>query len=110
MPSASPGQKRKLKEMITNFYAIAGKIPPSQLEINDEVATVFGSMMHETEKCTEAMSYIMSSPGRKITVVWIAAYIWGIIYDAFSKELSATCVETVLWKWHPELERAGRGL
>ena len=110
MPSASPGEKQKLRDMITDFYAIAGKTPPSQLQINDEVAVVFASMMRETEKCTKAMSYVVSRPVRTITVVWIATYIWGIIYDVFSKELSATCVKSVLWKWDQELERVGNGL
>ncbi len=44
MSLATPGDERKLKEMIMVFYAVAGHTPPQQLKINDNVASVFMAM------------------------------------------------------------------
>ena len=58
MSSATPGDDGKLREMIVNFYTIAGESPPSQLKINDKVATVFAEILHEAEKCSRRIAKV----------------------------------------------------
>ncbi len=103
MSSAMPGDENKLKEMIEQFYAIAGLTPPSQLRINDKVAEVFVEMLREAEKCSKPMNYIPLPLGSKIVsgagaASWVATYVWGVTFDLFSKKLNATCVKSVIWQ------------
>ncbi len=110
MSSATPGDENKLKEMIVAFYAVADESPPSQLKINDKVATVFAEMLYETEECSRKMTKVPLPPGRKATVVWLTSYVWGVFFDTFSKELNTVCVKSVIRNWKTAMHNASMGL
>lgn len=111
---ATPADEQKLEEMITKFYAVANMDPPQQLQINDEVASVFLKMLQEAEKCTDGfvliplpMGGISSARG---TVIWMASNVTRTVYDAFSKKLSFFCVRRITYVWSMELQKASMEL
>ncbi len=101
--------------MIVEFYAVANDNPPQQLQINDKVAGIFMEMLREAERCSSRMNYVplplksKSASGAGL-VVWLARYVWGVVFNTFSKELSSTCVRKVILNWKHEMHRAGMGL
>lgn len=73
------------------------------------------TMLHEVAKCTESMNYIPLPLRQKISsrsglVMWVASYVWGAVFDSFSKKLDSKCVNWVLGIWGREMEICGMGL
>lgn len=106
MAVATPADQQKLKEMIKSFFGVANMSPPQQLQINDEVATVFMTMLQEAGKCTDTFVLVPHPLGGRTTVIWMANNVTRTIYDTFSKNLSTACVVTTIRNWKTSLYNA----
>ncbi len=109
--TTTAADKHKLKEMIVKFYAIANNTPPAGLQVTDRVAEVFMKMLYEADKCTKTVAYVplplsskMASGGSMVT--WAATYVWGMVFNSFSRKLNYACVDSVLRNWRTEMELA----
>ncbi|HFD13547.1 MAG TPA: hypothetical protein ENJ32_13930 [Crenotrichaceae bacterium] len=101
--------------MIEVFYAIAGRTPPLQLRINDGVAEVFMEMLREAEKCSKAINHMPLPLGSKIAsgagaVSWVATYVYGVVFDSFSKKLDYSCVVIAISAFRHKMDNASMGL
>lgn len=110
MSVATPPDLKKLEEMINRFYRVANMNPPRQLNINDGVANVFLTMLHEAEKCTTSMNLVPRPPSGRTTVIWVVSNIGRAFIDSFSEKLSTTCVSGIIYKWQTPLRNASMGI
>jgi len=99
-------QKEELRQMIVAFYNFSGVNPPSDITINESVAIVFGQMLFETRKCSDAFKWIPPPPGGRPTISWLVVNIGKSYIKGLNDKMSFTCARGVVYIWGRHLQRA----
>ena len=107
---ATDQQNAAVKEMIQSFYRFANVLPVWDGEVNERVAEVFGIMLNEAQKCSNAMGWIPTPPGGRASIVWLAMQVSRVISNNYRARLSFTCAREVLRVWGKELQMASMGI
>lgn len=98
-------EKAKLKDIIDHFYRYGGSSGWDG-DINEAAAEVFGIMLFEAYKCTDAMKYLPTPPGGKPTVLWLVMQFGNITHRLMKDGISRICAAGVIKNWDGELDRA----
>ena len=106
---ASDAEKSEVKGMIESFYKFANVPLPPGFQINERVAEIFGVMLSETRKCSQAFAWVPTPPGGRATIVWLVRQLGGGLFNSHRSRLSFTCARGVIRNWHRELEMASLG-
>ncbi len=106
---ASNKENEEVKEMIQSLYRLAN-LPVWNGEVNERVAEVFGVMLSETKKCSDAFKLIPTPPGWKATIGWLVMQFGRGLFRHYSLKLSLTCARSVIYNWGTELEMAAKGI
>jgi len=64
--------KEVVRKAINAFYKGAGVNKTFDGKINEKVAVVFGKMLKETKRCSDAIAWVPSPPGGPASLSWIA--------------------------------------
>ena len=91
---------------INAFYKGAGVRKTFKGPVNEEVAKIFGTMLSETKKCSNALEWVPSPPRGKATVSWIVKLFRKVVIKKLKNSESLTCVKAVIYKWGRKLDRA----
>lgn len=106
---ASENEMAEVKNMIQSLFRLA-ELTPWDGDVNDEVAEVFGIMLSETQKCSNAFKWLPRPPGGRATVNWLFIQLGRGMFGAFSAKLSFVCARTVIYKWRRRLDLAANGI
>jgi hypothetical protein len=99
----------EVRHMIESFYQFAGIPVPANLEVNDNVAEIFGIMLNETRRCSRAFVWVPQPPGGRASVVWLAMQLGRGVFNSYRSQLSFTCARFVIASWGKKLEDASYG-
>lgn len=99
-----------VKRMIQSFYRFAGINPAWDGEVNEQVAEIFGEMLQQTAKCSNALKWIPVPSGGPASITWLATSLGKALYKHLQNNLSVTCAKGVVYKWGTHLYMASRGL
>ena len=102
---ASALDKEHVKEVIDTFYKV-GRNTGWNREVNEKVAEVFGLMLEEAKKCTDALNWVPRPPGGKATIAWLVRTLGRIGVAQMRNGLSKTCALAVIRNWDRELSMA----
>jgi len=102
--------REKVRDAIDALYQGAGIQPTFSGEINDQVAAVFGRMLAEVRRCSDAFAWIPVPSGGRATVAWLARNLARGTIDRMRDSRSLTCARHVIYIWDRELRAAGMGL
>lgn len=103
-------EEADLKEMIRSLYRFANILPVWDGEVNDDVAAVFGTIIAETKKCSQAFGWVPKPPGGRASVSWLVQQLGRGVFNSYHKRLSFTCARAVIYKWKSALEMASLGV
>lgn len=106
---ASENDTATVGKMIESFYQIANIPLPANLQVNERVSEIFGVMLSETQKCSEAFAWVPTPPSGRATISWLATQLGRGLFDHHRSRLSFTCARGVIRSWHRELEMASLG-
>jgi hypothetical protein len=106
---ASEQDISQVKEMIKSLYDLAA-VPAWDGDVTDEVAAVFGIMLLETQKCSNAFGWVPRPPGGRASVTWVVRSLGRGLFNAHRGKLSQTCARAVIYKWQRQLDLASMGL
>ena len=67
---ASGLDKEHVRMLINTFYEIGG-LGGWNRNVNEEVASVFGLMLEEAKKCTDALNWVPRPTGGKAAISWL---------------------------------------
>ncbi|MEC4719166.1 hypothetical protein RY831_08405 [Noviherbaspirillum sp. CPCC 100848] len=107
---ASKQHEEEVKAMIDSLYKFAGVAPSWDGEVNEKVAEVFGIMIHETARCSNAIKWLPAPPGGPASILWLAMNFGKALFKHFQSKVSITCAKGVIYKWKHELDMASMGL
>lgn len=107
---ASEEEKAQLKEMIESFYKYAHVPMTWNLEVNEQVAEVFGIMIKETTKCSKAFGWVPKPPGGRASIIWLVMQLGRGVFNHYMHRISFTCVRGVIYQWGEQLKLASMGL
>ena len=91
--------------MIGQFYRLA-QLPPWDGPVNENVAQVFGAMLTETRRCSDAFAWVRKPPTGRASIAWLALQLGRGIFNSHSAKLSFLCARTVALKWKTQMEMA----
>jgi hypothetical protein len=77
--------------------------PPTELQINERVAAVFGIMMNEAAKCSDALNLVPRPPLGVASIGWLASQAVRAAFGAARARLSMTCVRKTIANWQSTL-------
>ncbi len=97
--------KTKLKDMIDHFYRFGGS-PGWDGDINEATAEVFGMILREAYKCTDAVKLLPTPPGGKPSILWLVMQFGNITHRLTKDGISRICASGVIRQWDGELDRA----
>ncbi len=100
----------KVKEMIQAIYQVANIRPIWDGEVNERVAEIFGLMLKETKKCSDAFAWVPTPPAGRATIGWLVIIFSKGMFMHYKSLLSFTCARAVVLKWRSELEMASLGI
>jgi hypothetical protein len=100
-------KKKAIKAQISAYFAIAGQTAPNLMYINDDVAKIFVTMLVETRKCTDKITWIPTAPFPKPSVGWLIMNIQSTISDKIADEYSISCIKRIIWTYKNPLIIAG---
>ena len=106
---ATDKDKAEIKEMIQSLYKLAN-IPPWDGEVNEDVARVFGIMLAETQKCSNAFVLVPTPPGGRASITWLVNSLGRGIFHAYKRKLSFACARAVIYTWGSALNMADQGI
>jgi hypothetical protein len=109
MAMTSDKEKAEVKDMIQSLYKYANVLPVWDGDMNERVAEVFGVMLSETTKCSNAFTWIPKPSGGRATISWIVRHLGKGLFKQHQSRLSFTCARGVIYKWARELEMASLG-
>lgn len=107
---ATEEEKTQIKEMIESFYKYAQISINWNLEINEQVAEVFGIMIKETTKCSKAFGWVPKPPGGRASIFWLVMQLGRGVFNHHLHRISFTCARGVIYKWGRQLELASMEL
>lgn len=107
---ASEEEKAQLKEMITSFYKYAEVSITWNLNINEQVAEVFGIMIKETTKCSNAFGWVPKPPGGRASIFWLITQLGRGVFNHYLSHISWVCARGVIYQWREQLQLASMGL
>lgn len=107
---AADTDKVEVKEMIQSFFRFANVLPLWDGEMNEEVAAVFGIMLSETRKCSDAFGWLPVPPGGRASIAWLVMKLGRGVFNAYRNRLSFTCARAVIYKWRTRLDMASMGV
>lgn len=99
-----------MRDAISAFYKGAGVDKQFSGEVNERVAEVFGTMLTETKKCSNAFVWVPTPSGGPATIAWIARNITRSVIERLRDSTSITCAKRVISVWDRELRMASMGL
>ncbi|REL27058.1 hypothetical protein DXX93_11115 [Thalassotalea euphylliae] len=99
-------EKEVVRDAINAFYKGAGVNKKFTGSVNDKVANIFGKMLIETRKCSNALAWVPTPPGGRATITWFATNFGRAMLDRFRDSVSLTCARQVIHVWSRELDRA----
>ena len=67
-------------------------------------------MITETQKCSNAFSWVPTPTGGKATLSWIARNFTRSIISQMRSSTSLTCAKAVAYKWSRQIDFASLGL
>ncbi|WP_283708964.1 hypothetical protein [Pseudoalteromonas prydzensis] len=102
--------EEKVREAISTFYKAAGVNKKYDGQVNENVANIFGEMLKETKKCTDALVWVPTPSGGKASISWIARNFAKSVLNRMKDDSSLTCAKRVIQVWDRELQMAGMGL
>jgi hypothetical protein len=100
---ATEEQTESVRQMIGRFYAAGNVKPPTELQINERVAAVFGIMMNEAAKCSDALNLVPRPPLGVASIGWLASQAVRAAFGAARARLSMTCVRKTIANWQSTL-------
>jgi hypothetical protein len=103
MAAATEGTE--VKEMIQSLFRLA-ELGAWDGDVNDEVAEIFGIMLSETQKCSDAFKWLPKPPGGRASINWLLTQLGRGVFGAFSTKLSFVCARSVIYKWRRRLDMA----
>jgi hypothetical protein len=103
-------QAEIVRQMIKRFFAIANMDPPAALQINEGVAAVFGVMLQEAAKCSNALNFVPRPPLGVATLGWLGSQAARAALGTAWIRLSRTCVVQVIRTWRSKLEIASNNV
>lgn len=106
---ASEADGAQVREMIQSLYKFAG-LPPWEGEVNEDVAAVFGVMLVETQKCSQAFVSVPKPPGGRASIGWLVMNLGRGVFATHRSKLSFTCARAVIYKWGRQLDMASLGI
>jgi hypothetical protein len=107
----SPEEKVEVvRQMIERFYAIGGIQPPAGLQINEGVAAVFGVMLQEAAKCSEAFNFVPRPPLGVASLFWLGSQAVRAAIGMLWVRLSRPCVVKVALNFRSKLEMASQNV
>lgn len=106
---ASEADGAQVKEMIQSLYKFAG-LPPWEGDDNEGVAAVFGVMLVETQKCSQAFVWIPRPPGGRASIAWLVMNLGRGVFASYRSKLSFAWARAVIYKWGRQLDMASLGI
>jgi hypothetical protein len=107
---ASQQDSAEVEKMIQAFYRFAG-IPISfNLQINERVAEVFGKMLDETKRCSNAFVWVPKPPSGRASIAWLIVQLGRGAFASHESKLSIACARRVIQVWGTSLQMASMGL
>lgn len=103
----SETDQTEVREMIQALFRLAQQRPWDGL-INDDVAAVFGVMLFETRKCSDAFKWMPKPPGGRASIGWLAMQLGRGVFMSSSAKLSFVCARGVVYKWGRQLDMASQ--
>ena len=100
----------EVKDMIQFFYRFAGISPSWNGNVNEKVAEIFGIMLEQTARCSDAINWIPTPPTGPASIKWLATSLGKAVYNHLQNKLSITCARGVIYKWNTQMEMASMGL
>ena len=107
---ASDMAETELKEMIQSFYRFANVPIGWDLKVNERVAEVFGVMLSETKKCSDAFGWIPIPPGGRASIAWLVMQLGRGAFNHHRSRLSFVCARRVIDVWNSQLQMASMGI
>lgn len=107
---ASENEIAEVEKMIESFYQFANVPFPANLQVNERVAEVFGTMLSETRKCSKAFAWVPTPPGGRATIAWLVRQLGRGLFNSHGSKLSFTCARGVIYVLGRRLEMASLGL
>ena len=103
-------EKREVKRQIEAFFRFAGTPVPWNGEVNEGIAAVFGVMLSETAKCSDAMAWVPRPPNGPATMGYLAKQFRGALYRQVEDRMSPTCAKHVVNTYRTDFEMAKSGV
>lgn len=103
-------EKEQVREMIKSFYAFAHYPLSWNGVVNEQVAKVFGTMIHETQKCSKAFSWVPKPPGGVASITWLVKQLGRGVFYHYRPHLSVMCAKEVIRQWNSVLIMASLGI
>lgn len=105
MADASAKDRATVQAVINSYYKAGGQSGWNR-EVNKKVARVFGTMLIETKKCSEALSWVPQPTTGPATIKWIAKQLGKSFIKRMRDKTSTTCIKGVIYRWGRRLNRA----
>lgn len=106
---ATQEQISEVNKLIHAFYRLA-QLPPWEGPVNERVAEIFGIMLAETIRCSDAFKWIPAPPSGRASISWLATQLGRGIFERSSGKLSFACARTVAIKWKSALHMAAHDI
>jgi len=107
---SSADERAEVKAMIQALYQAAHVTRSWDGEVNERVAEVFGAMLLETTKCSEAFAWVPRPTGGRASITWLVTNLGRGLFSIHKTRLSYTCARAVVYKWAHELKMASLNL
>lgn len=105
----STEQADEVKKLISAFYRLA-QLPDWDGPVNERVAEIFGIMLSETMRCSDAFKWIPRPPSGKASISWLAVQLGRGVFERSAGKLSFACARTVALKWKSALYMAAHDI
>lgn len=103
---ATEEEKKQVRQQIESFFRFAGTPVPWNGEVNEDVAAVFGIMLRETAKCSDAMAWVPRPPTGPATISYLAMQFGGAVFRHFQHRLSTSCARHAINTYRTEFDMA----
>ncbi len=103
--------KYKLRSQIKKFYKLADIPAPIITSVNDEVASIFATMVYEAKSCSKKMTFVPSPSTKAITVTWVIKYLATIMWNVNKEDVTnEKCLKATIANYNKPLIMASQGL
>jgi len=99
-----------VRDAINAFYKSAGLDINHTGDINERVAHVFGQMLNDTKKCSDAFRWVPRPSGGPASIAWVASNFKRGIISKLNGTQSFTCARAVILKYKSKMAMASMGV